>query len=135
MNLARRLRREAQSDDRSWTRLQLLGSIERAGGVATPTMLCESESMRSSNLAAALRDLENGGLIVRYPDAEDGRKVRIRLTPRGFETLHQNIAHRERWLSETIRDSLTPEEYALLLATGQLLDRLAHHDDACSVAK
>jgi DNA-binding MarR family transcriptional regulator len=128
MNLARRLRREAQSDDRSWTRLQLLGAISRAGSQATPTQLAESESMRSSNLAAALRDLETDGLIARTPDAEDGRKVRLQLTPLGRDVLRENIERRERWLSEAMEKSLTQEERALLFKAGELLDRIA----ACS---
>src|SRR5215468_3832060 len=92
MNLYRRLRREARSDERSWARLQLLGAIGRAGHSATPTMLAGSESMRSSNLAAMLRDLESEGLIVRAPDADDRRKVRVRLTPLGKKVLQENIA-------------------------------------------
>jgi DNA-binding MarR family transcriptional regulator len=125
MNLSRRLRREAASDDRCWSRLQLLGAIERAGGEATPTMLGESESMRSSNLAAALRDLETDGLIARTQDAEDRRKVRVRLTRTGHEVLYDNIARRERWLAKAIVQSLTKEERALLFKAGKLLDRVA----------
>lgn len=125
MNLARRLRREAHADDRSWVRLQLLGAIERAGDAATPTMLGESESMRSSNLAAALRELEADGLIVRRPDAEDRRKVRVRLTRMGQEALHENTARRERWLAEAIDRCLTKEERVRLFKAGELLDRVA----------
>jgi DNA-binding MarR family transcriptional regulator len=125
MNLSRRLRREAQADDRSWSRLQLLGAIERCGDEATPTMLGDLESMRSSNLAAALRDLQAKGLITRTPDSKDRRKVRVRLTQKGHEALHQNIARRERWLAEAIERSLTSEERTVLFKAGELLDRIA----------
>ena len=125
MNLARRLRREAQSDDRSWTRLQLLGAISRAGDRATPTMLAESESMRSSNLAAALRGLERDKLIARRPHAEDGRKVHIGLTPLGRRILQENIKQRERWLAEAMDKLLTQDERALLFKAGALFDRIA----------
>ncbi len=129
MNLSRRLRREAQSDDRSWSRLQLLGAIERAGDDATPTMLGEAENMRSSNLAAVLRELEGDGLILRTPDAEDRRKVRVRLTQTGYQVLHENIARREQWLAEAIERSLTKEERALLFKAGELLNRVASHQE------
>jgi DNA-binding MarR family transcriptional regulator len=135
MNLSRRLRREAESDDRSWARLQLLGAIERAGDVATPTLLAESESMRSSNLAAALRDLETDGLIVRTPDTEDRRKVRVRLTAIGREVLHENIIRRERWLAEAIEHSLTKEQRAQLLKAGELFDRVAAYSGSGSSRK
>jgi DNA-binding MarR family transcriptional regulator len=131
MNL-RRLRREAQRDDRSWTRLQLLGAIGRAGNEATPTTLAQSESLRSSNLAAALWDLEADGLIVRTPDAEDGRKVRVRLTQTGRGLLQENVARRERWLKEALEKSLTDEERALLFKAGELLDRLAAYSGSRS---
>jgi DNA-binding MarR family transcriptional regulator len=132
MNLARRLRREARTDDRAWSRLQILGAIDRAGDTATPTILAEAVSMRSSNLATALRELEEEGLIVRTPDAVDRRKVRVRLTPAGRETLYENIARRERWLAEAIQQSLTKEERTLLFKAGELLDRIAAHVETSS---
>lgn len=125
MNLSRRMRREAQSGDRSWARLRLLGAIARAADEATPTKLAESESMRPSNLAAALRDLEADGFILRAADAEDRRKVRVRLTPTGREVLRKTTARHERWLREAIETSLTGQERALLFRAGKLLDRLA----------
>ncbi|RZN32186.1 MarR family transcriptional regulator [Bradyrhizobium sp. Leo121] len=125
MNLSRRLRREAHAHDRSWVRLQLLGAIERAGDAATPTMLGESENMRSSNLAAALRELKADGLIIRMPDAKDRRKVRVRLSRAGREVLHRNITRREQWLADAIERCLTREERALLFKAGELLNRLA----------
>jgi DNA-binding MarR family transcriptional regulator len=125
MSLTRRLRREAHADDHSWGRLQLLGAIERAGNAATPTMLGESEGIRSSNLAAALRELEAERLIVRTPDAEDRRKVRVRLTRTGQEVLYENITRRERWLADAIDQCLTKDERALLFKTGELLSRIA----------
>jgi DNA-binding MarR family transcriptional regulator len=125
MNLSRRLRREAHADDRSWVQLQLLGAIERAGDAATPTTLGESENMRSSNLAAALRELDAEGLIIRIPDAEDRRKVRVRLSRAGREVLHANITRREQWLADAIERCLTREDRALLFEAGELLDRIA----------
>ena len=125
MNLSRRLRREAHADDRSWVRLQLLGAIERAKNAATPTMLSEGESVRSSNLAAALRELEAEGLITRTPDAVDRRKVRVQLTRTGREVLDENITRREQWLADAIDQCLTKEERALLFKAGELLGRVA----------
>ena len=127
MNLFRRLRQEARSDDQSWTRLSLLGAIDRGGDAATPSLLKELESMRSSNLAAALRELEGLGFISRTPDREDRRKVRVRLTKAGRETLRENVTRRETWLAEAIDQSLTSEERGLLFKAGELLDRIASY--------
>ncbi len=132
MNLSRRLRREALSDDRSWVRVLLLGAIDRAGDAATPSTLARSESMRSSNLAAALRGLEADGLIVRTPDPADRRKVRIGLTRRGRDLLHESIAHGEHWLANAVEQVLTGKERARLIEAGELLERLAAYRGAGS---
>ena len=127
MSLWRRLRREAQSDERAWSRLLVLSAVERVGDAATPTLLAEAENMRSSNMAAALRELEADGLVVRTPDTEDRRKVRVGLTQTGRDVLHENRARREEWLAEAIEGALTKEERALLFKAGELLNRVASY--------
>jgi DNA-binding MarR family transcriptional regulator len=125
MNLSRRLRREGQKDDRSYARLLLLGAIERAGGTATPTQLAGAESMRSSNMAAALRDLESDGLIVRAPDTEDRRKVWVRLTKSGQKAVLDYRDSLVRWLAEAAEHCLTDDERVRLVDAGELLERIA----------
>jgi DNA-binding MarR family transcriptional regulator len=125
MNLFRRLRREARTDEKSWARLLILGAIDRAGNTATPSMLAQSESMRSSNMAAALRGLEAEGLILRSPDVKDRRKVRVRLTRQGRHLLYVNRARRDLWLAQAIEHCLTEEERARLFGVGELLERIA----------
>ncbi len=129
MGMSRRLRREAQTDDQSWARLLVLGAIDRHGGSATPSVLAADEGMRSSNLATALRDLEAKRLIVRTPDAEDRRKVRIRLSAVGRKLLYDNRARRERWLAETMNVCLTASECADLIKAGPLLERIIGHSE------
>ena len=124
MGVFRRLRREATEDDRSWARLQVLGAIDRHGGSATPSVLAKDECMRSSNLAAALRSLEARKLIVRTPDTEDGRKVRLRLSVAGQRFLDDSRARGERWLTDATEACLTASERADLIKAGALLDRI-----------
>ncbi|WP_422766299.1 MarR family winged helix-turn-helix transcriptional regulator, partial [Pseudomonas aeruginosa] len=78
--LTRRLRREAQADPVQFSQLVVLGAIDRLGGDVTPSELAAAERMRSSNLAALLRELERGGLIVRHADPQDGRRTRVSLS-------------------------------------------------------
>jgi DNA-binding MarR family transcriptional regulator len=124
MNLVRRLRSEAQDDELPWGKMLILGAIDRHRGKATPTSLAEAEGMRSSNLAAALRELEAAGLVVRTPDSEDGRKVRLSLSRAGNRILQNNRTRREHWLADAIHAWLTPDERALLFEAGKLLERL-----------
>ena len=130
MAMSRRLRREAQIDDQSWARLLVLGAIDRHGGSATPSVLAADEGMQSSNLAAALRDLEAQKLIVRTQDAEDRRKVRVRLSAAGQKLLCDNRARRERWLTETMNACLTAAECADLIKAGPLLERILAYPES-----
>lgn len=132
VGLARRLRREADANDESWSRLLLLGAIDRHGTEATPSVLAEAESMRSSNLAAALRDLDRRGLISRTPDVRDRRKVRVALTPLGRSTLHENRSRRERWLAQAMLDCLSGDERARLIEAGELIERLLAYTNAAA---
>jgi DNA-binding MarR family transcriptional regulator len=125
MTVSRRLRREAHADDRSWARLLVLGAIDRHGGSATPSVLAVDQGMRSSNLAAMLRSLQARKLIVRTPDDEDRRKVRIRLSPLGRRWLDDSRARRDRWLAESLASCLTAKQRALLIKAGPLLERIA----------
>jgi DNA-binding MarR family transcriptional regulator len=128
MTLTRRLRREAQSDDRSWARLLVLGAIDRHNGNATPSQLAATENMQSSNLAAALRELEADELIVRTPDIEDRRKVRVQVTRAGRQLLEESRTRRDTWLAKAVETSLSGEERQQLLDAGALLERIARYD-------
>jgi DNA-binding MarR family transcriptional regulator len=130
MGMSRRLRREAQTDDQSWALLLVLGAIDRHGGSATPSVLATDEGMQSSNLAAALRHLEAKKLIIRTQDAEDRRKVRVRLSPAGRKLLYDNRARRERWLTETMNACLTAAECADLVKAGPLLERIMAYPES-----
>lgn len=132
VDMARRLRREAQANDESWSRLLLLGAIDRHGAEATPSVLADAESMRSSNLAAALRDLDQRGLISRTPDASDRRKVRVALTPLGQSTLRENRSRRERWLAQAMSACLSGEERVRLIEAGELIERLLAYAGAAA---
>lgn len=125
MEMARRLRREAGADEESWSRLLLLGAIDRHGDEATPGALAVAEGLRSSNLAKALKELEVAGFLTRRTDEADRRRVRVALTPNGRQALEEVRGRRERWLASAIETSLTGTERATLIAAVDLLAKLA----------
>lgn len=125
MSLVRCLRQQAQTEAMPWARLLLMGAIDRLGKDATPSRLAASEGMRSSNLAKALRDLEEDALIVRIPDAEDRRKVRVQLTEVGRRLLGESRARREHWLIDVMQTRLTAKERKRLIEAGDLMERIA----------
>lgn len=127
MTMTRRLRQQASQDVLPFGLLAVLGAIDRAGGEATPTELARGESLRSSNLAGLLRELEGGGLIRRLPDPEDGRRVRVQFVGgrrRGLAA--QSPA--ARWLAAGAAGWTGRRDRALLLRAGALLERLARED-------
>jgi DNA-binding MarR family transcriptional regulator len=123
--LTRRLRQVARNDPESWTRMLIVSAIDRLGPDATPSALARAETMRSSNLAAVLRDLERAGMVVRAPDTRDRRKTRILLTPAGRDSLMRSRDRRDAWLAGAMSACLDEEERERLLAAAPLLARLA----------
>ncbi len=123
--MARRLRKEARHDAVSWSRMLIVGLIDRMGGTVTPTMLAQAEGLSSANVAALLRDLERSKLIIRAPDQEDRRKIWISLSADGRRILNDSRASREQWLREAMQQLLTVEEQQQLFAASKLIERLA----------
>ncbi|WP_332302744.1 MarR family winged helix-turn-helix transcriptional regulator [Rhizobium sp. GR12] len=123
--MARRLRKEAMNDAVSWSKMLIVGLIDRMGGSVTPTMLATAEGMSSANVAALLRELEAVGLIDRTPDPDDKRKTWISLSPKGQRALRESRQARETWLRAAMEATLSPAEQEQLLAASESLERLA----------
>ncbi|MGN7963971.1 MarR family winged helix-turn-helix transcriptional regulator [Brucella sp. 22210] len=105
--------------------LSLLGAIDRLGSDINPAALAEAEGLRSSNLAALLRKLQEVGYVIKRPEPSDKRMSRISLTSEGQSVLQRNRAHRESWLARNISAHLTKTEQATLFNAGELIEKLA----------
>jgi DNA-binding MarR family transcriptional regulator len=128
--LQRRLRREALPvGGLSLTATRVLGAAARGGGSAQPGELAEQLQMTSSNVAAALRELEGAGMVTRAADALDRRRVLIVLTERGRSVVAESRRERDSWLGRAIEARLDAEEQELLRAAGELMQRLADYDE------
>jgi DNA-binding MarR family transcriptional regulator len=64
-------------------------------------------------------------LIVRQPDASDGRRTRIALTREGRAALDADRAARDGWLGGEI-SKLTADEQEVLRQAAPLIDRIAN---------
>ncbi|MEC3997038.1 MarR family transcriptional regulator [Actinacidiphila sp. DG2A-62] len=126
--LQHRMRREAlpvAGLSRSATRV--LGAAARSAQTR-PGDLTDRLQMTTSNIAAALRELEAAGLVFRERDEQDRRKVRVVLTPQGQDVVAQSRRERDSWLGQAIETVLDPEEQDLLLRAGNLLQRIAGYE-------
>lgn len=126
--LYRRVQREQPVvEGLSYSALQVLVAVEQAGRALRPGELAGELQMTSSNVAAALRSLETGGLVVRRSDPVDGRKAFVSMTAAGAKVITEARGDNHAWLRQAIADALTPDERRLLSRAGELMQRLAEH--------
>lgn len=125
--LNKRLRQEAQNHPETWSQMLVLSAIDQMDGMATPSKIADAENIRSSNLAALLKDLEARDLITRTPDTEDRRRTWIGLSDQGCRVLQASRKRRDEWLAEAVDACLTATERKQLEAAGLLMDKLSQY--------
>jgi DNA-binding MarR family transcriptional regulator len=127
--LRRRQRREQVPVGRlSQSAIRVLSTTARVGGETQPAQLADETSMTSSNVAAALRELESEGLVVRRRDEGDARRVNVSLTPAGSAMVTESRGIRQAWLARAIDALLDEREQRVLAEAGELIGRLARYD-------
>ncbi|HEX9497011.1 MAG TPA: MarR family transcriptional regulator, partial [Mycobacterium sp.] len=76
----------------------------------------------------SINELVSRDLIARRPDETDRRRQLIELTRAGTALLEADRAERDAWLHATMRDTLTPLEFDLLMLVAPVLRKLAYAD-------
>lgn len=123
MRLARRLRQERPQDDLTPSQLAVLGTLRRRGSM-TSGDLARSEQVKPPSMTRMVASLEAEGLVIRRPDADDGRVVHVELTPAARERIEESQEQRDEWLRHRLKE-LPDKERELLLAAAPVLNRLA----------
>jgi DNA-binding MarR family transcriptional regulator len=127
--LQQRLRREVRPrGGLSRTALRVLAAADRADGQAKPRELADELQMTSSNVAAALRQLEAGGFVRREPDRSDARSVSVVPSTSGRKLVADVRNERDTWLGRAIEARLDEREERLLVEAGRLMQRLAEFE-------
>lgn len=127
-SLTRRLRRESPAaGGLSATALLVLGAVVRSAPGATPGRITEQLQMTTSNVSAALRELDAAGVVTRRQDPADKRRVVVEVTGMGQRLVAQSRAGREAWLRAAIEAELDADEQRVLVHAGQLIARVADH--------
>ncbi len=85
--------------------------------------LAAIEQVSAPSMSRTVAQLCEGGYAVKMADANDGRLVRLALSPTGEETVRTEREHRDRWFTERL-DSLSPEDQQLLHRAAELLEEL-----------
>ena len=96
-----------------WAQARLLGTIEDCG-TARISDLAELDHCSQPTMTTQVRRLEEAGLVVRAPDPDDARAVRISITEKGSQVLTRVrtdraavIDPRIKVLSQQDRDALS----------------------------
>lgn len=110
-------------DGVSRSAVRVLGAVARSGQIQ-PRGIADDLGMVSSNVAAALRELEAAGYVERRRSSTDGRRIAVTLTDKGAETVAAHRLLRVTGLRETIETALTPSEQGQLAAAIPLLGKL-----------
>jgi DNA-binding MarR family transcriptional regulator len=123
MRLARRLRRERNSEDLTLNQLAVLGTLSRRGDRSIGE-LAEHEKISSPSMTRIVNNLADAGLVERRPHETDGRQVLIRLTDTARAVLEDDRRRRDAWLAHRLGE-LTAEQRELLREVAPLLEVVA----------
>jgi len=123
IHLLRWLRREDERGALSGPRLSAL-SVIVFGGPVTLGELAAAEQVRPPTMTRLVNALEADGLVVREPDAADGRVTRLRATAAGRRLLTAGRARRVAALARQLAP-LGARDQATLARAAALIERLA----------
>jgi DNA-binding MarR family transcriptional regulator len=129
MALTRRMRRHRPDHGLTLSQLEVLGEVGRTG-VSTPAELAARMDVRVQSLTDSINELVGRGLVSRRPDQSDRRRQLVEVTAAGRAVLERDRAERDAWLHATMRDSLTPLEFDLLMLVAPVLRKLANAEGA-----
>lgn len=122
--LARRLRCVRAVDAMSDAQLAVLATL-RMHGRRTITSLAERERVTAPSMTNMINGLEEQGLVVRTPDAEDRRRVQVDITDAGIAIVAETIHRRDELLAEMLAElDFTEQELATLREASTLMRRV-----------
>ena len=122
--LLRRLRQVGVPGELTVPQTSALARLDR-NGPATSSELARVEQISPQSMGATLSALEARGLVMRDPDARDGRRIVLSVTEAGRRLLRDKRDARTEHLARALAAGFTREELAQLMAAAPLLERLA----------
>jgi len=122
---ARRLRQEA-GQDLSPSQGAALACIDRHGPL-TPSELAARERVQRPTATRMIARLEEGGLVTRTADVNDGRSCLVAVTPAGHDLLAALRDRKDAYLERRLRE-LDTDERAALARAAEVLERLLEEE-------
>jgi DNA-binding MarR family transcriptional regulator len=125
--LNRHLRREAHAEGITGGQAALLAQIRNYPQLGVRE-LAAREGISAPSMTRYLDRLEKAGLIVRSRSPEDGRRIRLALTPKGVRVLRSVRRRRTAWLAERL-DGLDPADQRAVAAALAPLEQMLEEED------
>jgi DNA-binding MarR family transcriptional regulator len=104
--------------------LTALSRLDRLGP-STTAELARREQITPQAMGTTIASLEQRGLVTRRPDAVDGRRMILSLTPAGRAAVGSGRSAVVDRVAVVLTESFASEEIATLDAAARLLERLA----------
>lgn len=123
--LARRLRQQNEGEITA-SQFSALSSISHYGPV-TLGKLASVERLRPPTVTRMVSFLEESGLVLRRPDAEDRRIYRVELTDLGRDLLERSRSRKDAYLATRLA-TLAPQELDVLRDATAVLERLLEEE-------
>ncbi|MCO1655260.1 MarR family winged helix-turn-helix transcriptional regulator [Pseudonocardia humida] len=123
--IARALDRQTRGAELTRTQASALATIARLGPLRI-SELAEIEGVNPTMLSRIVGKLEDGGLLRRSQDPDDGRAARVEATAAGAAEAARLRTERTELLARHLA-SLPPDEAGRLLIALPALESLAHH--------
>lgn len=124
--IARRLRQTHAVGELTLSEVSVLARLEREGA-SSPSALAEHERVRPQAMATTVAGLEERGLVMRRPDADDGRRAVLTVTEAGQTTVLNRRSESVQRLATVLDSEFDAAERGRLSAVLPLLERLAEH--------
>lgn len=122
----RRFRSERLDGELGDAALSVLLQLRRFGPRGL-TELSEHARVTPGSMSQTVNRLTEGGLAVRTPDPDDGRRVLFTPTPEGARLAAETNAPSVAWLDSQL-DRLTAHERSVLLEASAIMQRIADSD-------
>lgn len=120
----RRVHEAATEGELTGPELTAVSRLDR-GGPSTIAELARREQISPQAMGATVAGLERRGLVVREPDANDGRRSILTLTPAGRAAIRSGRSAIVDKMVVALDKSFTREEIAALDEAALLIERLA----------
>jgi DNA-binding MarR family transcriptional regulator len=122
--VVRRLRQGHVVGEATLAEASVLSRLDR-DGPTTPGCLAELDRVRPQAMGVTLAALVERGLVVRSPDATDGRRVLMSITPAGRRLMTDRRSRSSLAVARALAEGFTADECRRLVEAIPLLERLA----------